>query len=97
MENNQHQEVSFEQLVEMADFSFDDKKVELKELHNNILSGGSSQPNQWSLGQSTKDLELLKTLNYKKLLNMAMQSKSSLSDYTIDKKAYEAIKNFKPY
>jgi hypothetical protein len=28
MENNQHQEVSFEQLVEMADFSFDDKKVE---------------------------------------------------------------------
>ena len=76
---------------------FDDKKVELKELHNNILSGGSSQPNQWSLGQSTKGLELLKTLNYKKLLNMAMQSKSSLSDYTIDKKAYEAIKNFKPY
>ena len=76
---------------------FDSKQIELNKCHFSSLKGDGSQPNQWGLGQSTKDQKLMNSINYKDILNMAMKSKSSLSDYTIDKKAYEAIKNFKPF
>jgi len=59
---------------------FDEKAVELSECTNQKLIGGGSQPNQFALGQKTKDMILMNESSYKDILNMAMQSKSSLSD-----------------
>lgn len=50
-----------------------------------------------AFAQSSKMHELYKNLSYVEVLNMAMKSKSSLSDFTIDKKAHDKIKNFKPF
>ena len=69
-------------------------KPEKKEIYNN--------KNLWkyNLSSGTKSTlfkNLMQSINYNEFLNLAMKDKSILLNYTIDKKAYEAIKNFKPY
>jgi DNA repair photolyase len=47
--------------------------------------------------QNTKAYIFTKQSTYCELLNIGMESKITLSNYTIDKQAYERIKNFKPF
>lgn len=73
---------------------------------NHLLWQGDADLNKYchksnipvqDLVQSTKKMKLFQSITYSEMLNMAMKSKSHLSNFTIDKTAYNAIKNFKPY
>lgn len=72
---------------------WDDKKFNFTKIHSEKGLNAS-----YGLGrQDTKGNQLLKEMTYKDALNISMKDKQILSAYTIDKRAYQIIKQFKEF
>ncbi|NCU32492.1 MAG: radical SAM protein [Candidatus Moranbacteria bacterium] len=75
---------------------FDNEKIQLsKSIFNKY--GGNYDRGFVVGGQITKNIRFTATISYANTINLAMTDKSILSNYTIDKQAFERIKNFKPF